>query len=109
MNVEINSNHENGTDGVITDKIMDPKIDIIFKELFGHNSTNFINLTNAVLELKGDNKIKSVEFLNSEMSKETPEDPGAIHDAFLGEIASDFLNTKTKNYKIYQKNYFYNV
>ena len=40
----------------ITDKIMDPKIDFAFKELFGHNKTNFINLANAILHLEGDKK-----------------------------------------------------
>ena len=48
---------------VVTDKLMDLKIDFTFKELFGHNPTNFIHLANAILNLNGDRKIQSVTFL----------------------------------------------
>ncbi len=65
---------------VVTDVLMDPKVDFCFKELFGHDETNFINLTNAILNLKEDKKIVSVEFLNKEMSKAKKDDRGAILD-----------------------------
>ena len=52
------------------EELLDPKDDFIFKEIFGHNSTNFMNLANAILNLSEDKKIKNVTFLNLEMSKE---------------------------------------
>ncbi|MES2615939.1 MAG: Rpn family recombination-promoting nuclease/putative transposase [Bdellovibrionota bacterium] len=65
---------------VVTDVLMDPKVDIIFKELFGRDETNFINLANAILDLKEDQKIISVEFLDKEMPKAKKGDRGAILD-----------------------------
>ena len=77
---------------VVTDKIMDPKIDFTFKELFAHDETNFINLANAILDLKDDKKIMSVEFLNKEMSKEQKDDRGAILDVLARLNNGSYIN-----------------
>lgn len=77
---------------VVTDKIMDPKIDFTFKELFAHDETNFINLANSILDLKDDKKIISVEFLNKEMSKEQKDDRGTILDVLARLDNGSYIN-----------------
>lgn len=77
---------------VVTDKLMDPKIDFTFKELFAHDEVNFINLANAILGLKDDKKIISVEFLNKEMSKEQKDDRGAILDVLARLNNGSYIN-----------------
>ena len=90
--------------------LMDPKIDFTFKELFGHNTTNFINLANAILNLDGDKKIKSVTFLNGEMSKDKKEDRGARLDVLAELNDESFLNIEMQrnDYKDFeQRSTFY--
>ncbi len=94
----------------ITDKIMDPKIDFAFKELFGHNKTHFINLANAILHLEGDKKIESVTFLNLEMSKDQEDDRGSRLDVLAQLNDKSFLNIEMQrnDYKDFeQRSNFY--
>lgn len=92
-----------------TEDLMDPKNDFTFKELFGHNESNFINLSNAILNLKDDKKIKSVKFLNLEMSKETEQDRGTRLDVLAELNDNSFINIEMQcaNYRDFEKRSLY--
>jgi len=45
----------------------DPKTDVVFKKIFGEHKNLTISLLNAVLQFDGDDKIKDVEYLTSEL------------------------------------------
>ena len=45
----------------------DPKTDVVFKKVFGEHKNLAISLLNAVLKLEGDNQIKDLEYLPSEI------------------------------------------
>lgn len=93
-----------------SEELMDPKIDFTFKELFGHNPTNFINLANAILNLEGDKKIKSITFLNGDMSKDKKEDRGARLDVLAKLNDGTLLNIEMQrnDYKDFeQRSTFY--
>jgi len=49
--------------------LVDPKLDITFKNLFGVESNKdlMIDFLNSILELKGNDKIKNITFLNNEI------------------------------------------
>jgi predicted transposase/invertase (TIGR01784 family) len=65
-----------------TFKLMDPKIDFVFKLLFGNEKdTSFlISFLNAALELGGEKAIKSVIIMNPNNDKEKEEDKYSIMD-----------------------------
>jgi predicted transposase/invertase (TIGR01784 family) len=86
----------------ITDKIMDPKIDVAFKELFGHNQNIFMNFVNAILGLKEDKKIVEVQFLNSELSNEKEEERGVRLDVFAKFNDNTFTNLEMQ-YAVYKE------
>jgi hypothetical protein len=48
------------------EEFLDPKVDFLFKQIFGHDQENFINLTSEILNFPEDKGIKSVEFINSQ-------------------------------------------
>lgn len=49
-------------------KFLDPKIDMVFKKLFGSEDHKRVTISflNTMLEYKGDRKIESIEFMNNE-------------------------------------------
>jgi predicted transposase/invertase (TIGR01784 family) len=49
--------------------ILDPKVDSIFKKIFGEKQELFIDLVNSVFANKNEKLVKSVIFLNSSLSK----------------------------------------
>ena len=53
-------------------KYLDPKADLTFKKIFGNHPDLLISLLNALLPLKKDQEIKSIEYLPTEM---IPVDP----------------------------------
>src|SRR6056297_2303917 len=65
-----------------TFKLMDPKIDYVFKLIFGNEKdTSFlISFLNAALELEGEKAIKSVLIMNPNNDKEKEEDKYSIMD-----------------------------
>src|SRR6056297_4120700 len=65
-----------------TFKLMDPKIDYVFKLLFGNEKdTSFlISFLNAALELEGEKAIKSVLIMSPNNDKEKEEDKYSIMD-----------------------------
>ena len=86
-------------------ELMDPKNDFCFKELFGHNPRNFINLANTILGLKDEKKIDSVTFLNLEMSKENEGDRGSRLDVLAQLNDGSYINIEMQcaNYKDFEK------
>ena len=86
----------------ITDKIMDPKVDVAFKELFGHNPSIFMNFVNAILGLNEDKKIVEVQFLNSELSNEKEEERGVRLDVFAKFNDNTFTNLEMQ-YAVYKE------
>ncbi len=52
-------------------KYLDPKADLTFKRIFGEHADLLISLLNALLPLKEDEQIESVEYLTPEMAPET--------------------------------------
>ncbi|RDB35435.1 MAG: Rpn family recombination-promoting nuclease/putative transposase [Spirobacillus cienkowskii] len=50
--------------------ILDPKVDSIFKKIFGEKKELFIDFVNSVFADKNEKLVKSVTFLNTELSKD---------------------------------------
>lgn len=68
-------------------KYLDPKADLTFKKIFGNHPDLLISLLNALLPLKKDQEIKSIEYLPTEM---IPVDP--IHkDTIVDVRCKDIL------------------
>ncbi len=65
-----------------TFKLMSPKIDFVFKLIFGNEKdTSFlISFLNAALELEGEKAIKSVTIMNPNNDKENQEDKYSVMD-----------------------------
>ncbi|APJ03052.1 Rpn family recombination-promoting nuclease/putative transposase [Silvanigrella aquatica] len=55
-------------------EILDVKNDYIFKRIFGENENIFIDFVNSILNQRDDKKIKSVTFLNNEITKDSQYD-----------------------------------
>ncbi|MES2614630.1 MAG: Rpn family recombination-promoting nuclease/putative transposase [Bdellovibrionota bacterium] len=53
-----------------SDDIFDPKDDYIFKKIFGHKENIFINFVNSVFKDKNERIVKSVTFVNTEITKD---------------------------------------
>ena len=53
-------------------KYLDPKADLTFKKVFGTHPDLVISLINALLPLKDDEQVESVEYLPAEMIPENP-------------------------------------
>ena len=68
-------------------KYLDPKADLTFKKIFGNHPDLLISLLNALLPLKKDQEIESIEYLPTEM---IPVDP--IHkDTIVDVRCKDIL------------------
>ena len=52
-------------------KYLDPKADLTFKRIFGEHADLLISLLNALLPLKEDEQVESLEYLTPEMAPET--------------------------------------
>ena len=52
-------------------EIFDPKVDYVFKRIFGHDKDIFIDFVNSIFEDKHEQKIKSVIFENNEIPKDS--------------------------------------
>lgn len=65
-------------------KLLDPKVDYIFKQIFGQNTPVcnrlLIHLLNSIFEKNGSEKIKSIEYLNPYLDKEYDDDKQSILD-----------------------------
>ena len=61
-------------------KYLDPKADLTFKKVFGEHKNLVISFLNALLPLDKGKKIKSIEYLPSEMPPRTPFSKDTIVD-----------------------------
>lgn len=61
-------------------RYLDPKADLTFKRVFGEHKHLLISLLNALLPLKEDQKIQSIEYLAPEMVPDTPFKKDSIVD-----------------------------
>lgn len=75
-------------------KLLDPKVDYIFKQIFGQNTPIcnrlLIHLLNSIFEKNGSEKIKSIVYLNPYLDKEYDYDKQSILD----------IKVKTENEEI---------
>ena len=65
-------------------KLLDPKVDYIFKQIFAQNNSEcnrlLIHLLNSIFEKNGSDKVKSIEYLNPYLDKEYDDDKQSILD-----------------------------
>ena len=64
--------------------ILDPKVDFIFKQIFGQDNPTcrrlLLSLLNAILERKGSETIKTIEYVNPYLDREYSDDKQSILD-----------------------------
>lgn len=61
-------------------KYLDPKADLTFKKIFGNHPDLLMSLLNALLPLREDQQIKSIEYMNNELVPVNPERKNTIVD-----------------------------
>ena len=63
-------------------KFLDPKTDLIFKQIFGTEKHKdiLIHFINDILELKGSSKVENIKFLNPSLNTENPSDKRGVVD-----------------------------
>lgn len=61
-------------------KYLDPKTDLTFKKIFGKHPDLLMSLLNALLPLREDQQIKSIEYENNELVPRTPKHKNTIVD-----------------------------
>lgn len=61
-------------------EILDPKVDSIFKKIFGEKQDVFIDFVNSVFADKNEKLVKSVTFLNTELSKDISDGKECVLD-----------------------------
>ena len=67
-------------------KYLDPKADLTFKKIFGEHADLLISLLNALLPLKSDEQIESVEYLPTELLPEQTGRKNTIVDVLCRDI-----------------------
>ncbi|APJ04354.1 hypothetical protein AXG55_10725 [Silvanigrella aquatica] len=72
--------------------LLDVKIDYAFKRIFGENEDIFINFTNSILNQPHNKKIKSVQFLNTEVNQESAFDKESRFDVLAQLNDGSFVN-----------------
>ena len=63
-------------------ELLDPKVDFIFKQIFGSvgNEEILISFLNSILKLEGNNEIKKVKLLDTHVNKDLLDDKSSILD-----------------------------
>ena len=56
------------------EELIDPKMDFVFKYIFGQDKESFMSFANSVLKHPESKKIKDINFLNNEINKDTLND-----------------------------------
>jgi predicted transposase/invertase (TIGR01784 family) len=86
-------------------KYLDPKVDFLFKKIFGENKELVISFLNSLLPLKEGQEILSIEYLSPEQVPKTPLGKNSIVDvkcidnsgrAFIVEMQSEWSNVFRK-------------
>jgi predicted transposase/invertase (TIGR01784 family) len=82
-------------------KYLDPKVDVLFKKIFGENKDIVISFLNSLLPLKEGEEIVTIEYLSPEQVPKTPLGRNSIVDvkcidnfgrAFIVEMQSEWSN-----------------
>jgi len=82
-------------------KYLDPKVDVLFKKIFGENKDLVISFLNSLLPLKEGQEILSIEYLSPEQVPKTPLGKNSIVDvrcidnagrSFIVEMQSEWSN-----------------
>jgi predicted transposase/invertase (TIGR01784 family) len=82
-------------------KYLDPKVDVLFKKIFGENKDLVISFLNSLLPLDAGKEIVTIEYLSPEQTPETPLGKNSIVDvrcidndgrAFIVEMQSEWTN-----------------
>ena len=82
-------------------KYLDPKVDFLFKKIFGENKELLISFLNSFLPLADDREVVEIEYLSPEMVPATPLGKNSIVDvrctdnhgrAFIVEMQSEWTN-----------------
>jgi len=82
-------------------KYLDPKIDVLFKKIFGENKDLIISFLNSLLPLKEGQEILTIEYLSPEQVPKTPLGKNSIVDvkcidnagrSFIVEMQSEWSN-----------------
>ena len=86
-------------------KYLDPKVDVLFKKIFGENKELVISFLNSLLPLQEGQEILSIEYLSPEQVPKTPLGKNSIVDvrctdntgrAFIVEMQSEWSNVFRK-------------
>ena len=86
-------------------KYLDPKIDVLFKKIFGENKELLISFLNSLLPLKDDQEIVAIEYLSPEQVPDTILGKNSIVDVkcidnegrtFIVEMQSEWSNVFRK-------------
>ena len=86
-------------------KYLDPKIDVLFKKIFGENKELLISFLNSLLPIKDDQEIVAIEYLSPEQVPGTILGKNSIVDvkctdntgrAFIVEMQSEWSNVFRK-------------
>jgi len=86
-------------------RYLDPKVDFLFKKIFGENKELVISFLNSLLPLKEGQEIVTIEYLSSEQVPKTPLGKNSIVDvkcvdnfgpAFIVEMQSEWSNVFRK-------------
>src|SRR5215469_3738430 len=82
-------------------KYLDPKVDFLFKKIFGENKEILISFLNSFLPLEDEQEVIRIEYLSPEMVPVTPLGKNSIVDvrcvdnygrAFIVEMQSEWTN-----------------
>jgi len=82
-------------------KYLDPKVDFLFKKIFGENKDLLISFLNSFLPLENDREVVEIEYLSPELVPLTPLGKNSIVDvrctdnhgrAFIVEMQSEWTN-----------------
>ena len=86
-------------------KYLDPKVDFLFKKIFGENKDLLISFLNSFLPLENEQEVVEIEYLSPEMVPVTPLGKNSIVDvrcvdnhgrAFIVEMQSEWTNIFSK-------------
>jgi predicted transposase/invertase (TIGR01784 family) len=86
-------------------KYLDPKVDFLFKKIFGENKDLLISFLNSLLPLKEGQEIITIEYLSPEQVPDTPLGKNSIVDvkcidnyerSFIVEMQSEWTNIFSK-------------
>ncbi|WP_186644649.1 Rpn family recombination-promoting nuclease/putative transposase [Fluviispira vulneris] len=74
--------------------LLDIKTDYVFKKVFTHNQKTFIDFINCVLNYPEKQKIKSIEFLNNELTKDSEMDKESKLDIIARLNDNSYVNVE---------------